>query len=169
MSALIALLECALDGALVKFLLDEVDDPLCHEVFRHINEDESRHLAVDFQVLEAIGARPTTRKTIQKLGAWKPQVLLALIVVFVPLINKMRDNVIAMGLSEEQLYRAVQRFVTIGSRSRNTQRNPAYRFMRRHAQVIMDRSHPYHRVLADPMVRITARIPGGASHAQSGG
>lgn len=26
-------LETALDGALVKFLLDEVDDPVCHEVF----------------------------------------------------------------------------------------------------------------------------------------
>lgn len=50
-------LECALDGALVKFLLDEVRDPLCHEVFRHINSDESRHLAVGFQVLSSNSAR----------------------------------------------------------------------------------------------------------------
>ena len=49
------MLEVALDGALVKFLLDEVADPLCHEVFDKINSDESRHLAVDFHVLELLG------------------------------------------------------------------------------------------------------------------
>jgi hypothetical protein len=158
LSALIALLECALDGALVKFLLDEVEDPLCHEVFRHINEDESRHLAVDFQVLEMLGARPKRARQIKKLFAWKPQIALGL-VVFIPLINKMRDNVVAMGLSEQQLYRAVQRFVTVGSRGRYTTRLPSYRFIRRHAEMIVNRSHPYHRVVADPLVKLSARVP----------
>ncbi len=37
------MLEVALDGALLKFLLDEVDDPVCHQVFEKINNDESRH------------------------------------------------------------------------------------------------------------------------------
>jgi hypothetical protein len=158
LSALIALLECALDGALVKFLLDEVEDPLCHEVFRHINEDESRHLAVDFQVLEMLGARPKRALRVKKLLAWKPHIALGL-VVFIPLINKMRDNLTAMGLSEQQLYRAVQRFVTVGSRGEHTRRLPEYRFIRRHAEMIVDRSHPYHRVVADPLVRLSERIP----------
>jgi hypothetical protein len=34
------MLEVALDGALLKFLLDEVDDPVCHQVFEKINNDE---------------------------------------------------------------------------------------------------------------------------------
>jgi hypothetical protein len=51
LGSVIPLLEVALDGALVKFLLDEVHDPLCHDVFERINSDESRHLAVDFHVL----------------------------------------------------------------------------------------------------------------------
>ena len=51
----IPMLESALDGALLKFLLDEVDDPVCHQVFEKINNDESRHIAVDFEVLNMIG------------------------------------------------------------------------------------------------------------------
>lgn len=38
------------------FLLDEVHDPLCHEVFERINNDDSRHLAVDFHVMGQLGA-----------------------------------------------------------------------------------------------------------------
>ena len=85
-------------------------DPVCHEVFRHINSDESRHIAVDFQVLELIGAGPLHKLLDRELGNLKPQVVLGLIVVFVPLINKMRDNIVAMGLPEEKLYNAVKRF-----------------------------------------------------------
>ncbi|MBN7443358.1 ferritin-like domain-containing protein, partial [Mycobacteroides abscessus subsp. abscessus] len=61
-------LETALDGALVKFLLDEVDDPVCHEVFRHINSDESRHLAVGFQVLDMLGASSMRQLIIETVG-----------------------------------------------------------------------------------------------------
>ena len=52
LGTVIPMLEVALDGALLKFLLDEVDDPVCHQVFEKINNDESRHIAVDFEVLE---------------------------------------------------------------------------------------------------------------------
>lgn len=158
--ALIALLECGLDGALVKFLLDEVEDPVCHEVFRHINSDESRHLVVDFQVLELVGASVQSQQFLKNVGGGlKPAALMGLF-VFIPLINKMRDNLVAMGLSEQQLFKAVNRFVTVGSRGRYTQRVPAFHFTRRHAEMIMNRAHPYHRFVADPIVRITAHTPG---------
>src|SRR5246500_1288585 len=55
LGTVIPMLEGALDGALLKFLLDEVHDPVCHQVFEKINADESRHLAVDFQVLDMLG------------------------------------------------------------------------------------------------------------------
>ena len=55
LGTVIPMLEVALDGALLKFLLDEVHDPVCHQVFEKINNDESRHLAVDFEVLDMIG------------------------------------------------------------------------------------------------------------------
>ncbi|MEC3977440.1 ferritin-like domain-containing protein [Amycolatopsis sp. H20-H5] len=159
LATLIPLLECALDGALVKFLLDEVQDPVCHEVFRHINSDEARHITVDFQVLELIGAGPKHRLLIETIGNLKPQVVLGLIVVFVPLINKMRDNIVALGLPEKKLYNAVKRFATIGGRGEHTRRIPAYHVLKAQAAMIVDRSHPYHRLLADPMVKLTSLIP----------
>ena len=55
LGTVIPMLEVALDGALLKFLLEEVNDPVCHQVFEKINNDESRHLAVDFEVLDMIG------------------------------------------------------------------------------------------------------------------
>lgn len=61
LSAVIPLLEVALDGALLKFLLDEVTDPLCHAVFERVNNDESRHLAVGFEVMDRVGSRPIYR------------------------------------------------------------------------------------------------------------
>ena len=159
LATLIPLLECALDGALVKFLLDVVDDPVCHEVFRHINSDEARHITVDFQVLELIGSGSLHKLLIESAANLKPQVIIGLIVVFVPLINKMRDNVVAMGLPEQKLYNAVKRFATIGSRGQYTKRIPAYHVLRGQAAAVVNRTHPYHRLLADPMVRLTSHVP----------
>ena len=55
LGTVIPMLEVALDGALLQFLLEEVHDPVCHQVFEKINNDESRHIAVDFEVLNMIG------------------------------------------------------------------------------------------------------------------
>lgn len=159
LATLIPLLECALDGALVKFLLEEVEDPVCHQVFKHINSDEARHITVDFKVLELIGAGPLHKLLIESLGNLKPQVVIGLLVVFTPLISKMRDNIVAMGLPEQKLYNAVKRFSTIGSRGDYTKRIPAYHVLRTQAGMIIDRSSPYHRLLADPMVRLTGLVP----------
>lgn len=50
LGAVIPMLEVALDGALCTFLLDSVDDPVCHQAFKLINGDEARHLGVGFLV-----------------------------------------------------------------------------------------------------------------------
>lgn len=159
LATLIPLLEVALDGALVKFLLDEVQDPVCHQVFHHINSDESRHIAVDFKVMEMIGAGPLRALVVETLGTLKPQMLLGLIVVFIPLMNKMRDNIVAMGLSEEKLYNAMRRFITLGSRSSAVRRMPVYLVLRRYAIMMVNRDHVYHRLVADPLVRATSIVP----------
>jgi hypothetical protein len=159
LAALIPLLEVALDGALVKFLLDEVSDPICHEVFRHINSDEARHITVDFEVLELIGAGSSVKLLVNTLGLLHPRVAIGLIVVFVPLINKVRDNVVAMGLEERKLMNAVRRYNKIGGRGEHTQQLLAYQALRLMAAMVVNRRHPYHRLLADPMVRITSYFP----------
>lgn len=162
LAALIPMLEVALDGALVKFLTDEVTDPLCHEVFRHINSDESRHIAVDFEVLEHIGAGGAVAQIAAAAELLDPRVVVGLVVVFVPLINKMRDNIIALGLEEEKLMRAVRRYAKIGGRGKYTQRLVSYQGLKALAGMIVDRDHPYHRFLADPMVHLTNHLPVGA-------
>ncbi len=44
--------ELMLDVALLRSLDDYVDDPTCHNAMRLINRDESRHIAIDFHMIE---------------------------------------------------------------------------------------------------------------------
>ena len=160
LTCVIAMLEVALDGALVRFLLDEVDDPLCHDVFAHINRDEARHLAIDFHVMEVVGEGVSTkpRDRLRFLrNAVRPEKLGGLL-VYIPLLNRMRDNLVEMGLDEEKLYQAIRRFERAGERSPATRRLPAYRAFRKHGHMVVQRDHPYH-LLADALVALTAHIP----------
>jgi hypothetical protein len=159
LAALIPMLECALDGALVKFLLEEVRDPLCHEVFRHINSDEARHITVDFEVLDRVGAGSLRRLLTDSATMLRPTMVLGLLVVLVPLLNKMRDNIVAMGLVEKRLYNAIKRYASNGDRGEHTWRVPAYHVFKAQGAMMIDRRHPYHRVLADPMVALTDLVP----------
>jgi hypothetical protein len=127
LGTIIPMLEVALDGALVKFLLDEVQDPLCHEVFEKINADESRHLAVDFYVLELLGEREVPKSRAEVLrGALRPNILAGSIIAL-PLFGRIGRNVKALGLDESRLLDALGRFAAVGERSPKVKRNPAYR------------------------------------------
>ena len=142
--AAIPALETALDGALLKFLLDEVQDPLCAEVFNKVNNDESRHLAVGFQVLNALGASPMRIHASQTMGALiDPRILLGG-VLYVPLLTRMLTNLNAMGLSEEKLYNAVMRYENVGDRSEFTRRVPGYHILKAHMSASIKRSQPLH-------------------------
>ncbi len=44
--------ELLLDIALLRAIDDFVDDPVCHDVMKLINRDESRHVAVDYHMVE---------------------------------------------------------------------------------------------------------------------
>jgi hypothetical protein len=159
LAALIPLLEVALDGALIRFLTESVEDPLCQEVFRHINSDESRHISVDFEVLEYIGAGGVVTNLVTTAALLDPRVVLGMLVVFAPLINKARDNMVAMGLDEQQLITALRRYGKIGGRGKFTRRLLTFQALRIVGDMIADRHHPYHRFFADPMVRITDHVP----------
>ncbi|MBB4855343.1 hypothetical protein HNP40_002744 [Mycobacteroides chelonae] len=136
-------LETALDGALVKFLLDEVADPLCHQVFQHINSDESRHLAVGFAVLDMLGASPMRKLIVETVGTvMKPSLLLG-VLIYSPLLTRMMANISAMGLSEEKLYNAVRRYESVGGRSANTRRIPAFHIIKYHLAMSINHAQPY--------------------------
>lgn len=158
LSTLIAMLEVCLDGALVTFLLDEVDDPLCHEVFAHINADESRHLAVDFHVMETLGMRPWMRESLRLAASVANPRLLLGIALFIPVIGQVREKVEGMGLSPERLHRAIRRFDEVGSRSPYTRRYLPFVVLRQHARLVVDNRQPYNR-LAEGLGALTSRVP----------
>jgi hypothetical protein len=160
LGTVIPALETALDGALVKFLLDEVEDPLCHEVFRHINSDESRHLAVGFQVLDMLGASPMRKIIIESAGTvMRPSLMLGLL-VYSPLLTRMITNVSAMGLSEKKLHNAIRRFEKAGDRSPSTRRLPAFHIARYHFDLALEHRQPF-QFVAEQMGVVIDHLPMG--------
>jgi rubrerythrin len=158
LGTVIPMLEVALDGALLKFLLEEVHDPVCHQVFEKINNDESRHLAVDFEVLDMIGNAKARKLAIDFVGSVASPGLIIGTIMYVPLLNRVRNEIVAMGLRPERLYKAVQRFSTLGERGTYTRRVPTYRVLKRHAGWVTNPRHPYH-LLANSMVWLSDRYP----------
>ena len=158
LGTVIPMLEVALDGALLKFLLDQVHDPLCHEVFEKINNDESRHLAVDFEVLNMIGHATARRLAIQFVGTVATPSLIIGALMYVPLLNRVRNEIVAMGMEPERLYSAMKRFKQLGERGEHTWRVPTYQVLKRHAAMVANPRHPYH-LLANSMVWLSDRYP----------
>lgn len=159
LSTVIPMLEVALDGALCKFLLDTVDDPVCHQAFGLINGDEARHLGVGFAVMEMQGRNASMIRAIRMLAPVVDPRLILGVATYLPLLNKMRDNIMAMGLPEQKLYGAMQRFEEIGARSADTQRNPWYQIISRHGRVVINRRQGWYHRPVDALVSLTGRIP----------
>jgi len=158
LGTVIPMLEVALDGALIKFITDEVKDPVAQEVFKRINNDESRHLAVDFEVMDILGHAGVRKLVIETIGGWTNPALLIGTLSYIPLLNKMRDNIVAMGVDEEKLYGAMRRFRSVGERSEFVRRVPMYQLISWQGKKVIDRTSSYH-LLADSLVKITGVIP----------
>ncbi len=158
LGTVIPMLEVALDGALLKFLLEEVQDPVCHQVFEKINSDESRHIAVDFEVLDLIGHAKARSLAVEFVGNVASPGLIIGALMYVPLLNRMRNNIVEMGLQPEKLYNAVRRFERLGSRGEHTGRVPLYQVLRVHAGMVVNPEHPYH-LIANPLVKLSDYYP----------
>ncbi len=159
LGSVIPMLEIALDGALCTFLLETVDDPVCHQAFAKINDDESRHLGVGFHVLEMQGHGPLYLKTLKALGTIADPRLILGVASYVPLLNRMRDNIIEMGLGEERLYAAMRKFERIGGRTQDGRNNPWYQIISRHGRMVVNRRNRMYHAPVDAMVKLTDRMP----------
>ena len=159
LGSVIPMLEIALDGALCTFLLETVDDPVCHQAFAKINDDESRHLGVGFHVLEMQGHGPLYLKTLKALGTIADPRLILGVASYVPLLNRMRDNIIEMGLGEERLYAAMRKFERIGGRTQEGRNNPWYQVISRHGRMVVNRRNRMYHAPVDAMVKLTDRVP----------
>lgn len=159
LGSVIPMLEIALDGALCKFLLDTVDDPICHQAFAHINDDESRHLGVGFHVLELQGHGKVYRNTLKMIATMSDPRLLLGILSYVPLLNRMRDNIVELGLKEESLYAAIKKFKKIGGRTQQGRNNPWFQVISRHGEWVTNRNNRLYHVPVDALVKATNYFP----------
>ena len=158
LGSVIPMLEITLDGALCKFLLETVDDPVCHAAFEKINADEARHLGVDFHVLEMLGHGPLYRQGIEFVGKLLDPRLLLGIMSYLPLLNKMRDNLVKLGLKEEKLYEAIAKYERVGG-TPGGRRNPWFQLISRQGRWVVDRRNWAYHIPVDALVKLTARIP----------
>ncbi len=159
LATLIPMLEVTLDGALCKYLLETVEDPLCHEVFAKINDDESRHLGVGFSVMEMQGKGPHYIAFIEMLGRLLDPRMMAGALVYFPLLSSMRDNLIAMGMQEEKLYKTMDKFKKIGGRTAQGRRNPWFQLLHYHGTIMVDRSNHFYHMPVDMLVALSNKIP----------
>nr|WP_202922533.1 hypothetical protein [Sinimarinibacterium sp. NLF-5-8] len=159
LGSVIPMLEIVLDGSLCKFLLEKVQDPVCHAVFAKINADEARHLGVDFMVLEMLGYGSAWQLGIKTAGSLLSPRLMIGILTYLPLLNKMRDNLIELGLSEEKLNFALRKYRTIGGRTAQGRRNPWFQIIAQHGQLVSDRRHRFYHAPVDALVWFTGKIP----------
>ena len=159
LGTVVPMLEIALDGALCTFLLDTVKDPVCHQAFERINDDESRHLGVGFTVMEMQGRGKTFIGATKMLAPLMDPRLILGIASYAPLLNKMRDNVIAMGLPEEKLYKAMKKFERIGGRTEDGRRNPWFQIIKQHGRWVTNRSNRLYHVPVDGLVKLTQYVP----------
>lgn len=159
LGTVVPMLEVALDGALCSFLLETVDDPVCHAAFEKINDDESRHLGVGFSVMEMQGRSKTFIQLTQMVAPLLDPRLLLGIASYFPLLNKMRDNIMEMGLPEEKLYNAMRKFEKIGGRTADGRRNPWFQIISRHGRFVIDRNNRLYHAPVDALVKATQYIP----------
>ncbi len=152
------MLEITLDGALCKFLLDTVDYPLCHEVFKSINADESRHLGVDFHVLEMLGHGPFYQSAIKAVGTLASPKLLLGIAAYLPLLNRMRDNIVALGLKEEKLYTALNKYRRVGGTPQG-RRNAWFQIIAQQGSWVVNRKDYLYHVPIDALVKLSDYYP----------
>jgi hypothetical protein len=130
-SAVIPMTELVLDGALVKYLVQAVDDPVCHRVFDGINADEARHLAMDFHMLEHYGrAQSKLANTMDLLKSIvRPAGLYATFFGYFPMLARSRGSLEKIGLDMEDAAKAMRRYVELGQKNPDIARHPTYRIL----------------------------------------
>jgi len=109
--------------------------------------------------MEMQGHSAGTIKAIQMLGPLLDPRLMLGILSYLPLLNKMRDNIVELGLPEEKLYAAMKKFEKIGGRTEDGRRNPWYQIIFRHGRIMVNRNNRFYHAPVDTLVTLTGKIP----------
>jgi hypothetical protein len=105
-----------------------------------------------------IGHAKARKLAIDFVGSFATPGLVIGMIMYVPLLNRMRNNIVDMGLEPERLYKAMLRFKELGGRAEYTWRVPTYQILKLHSRMVVNSRNPYHWV-ANPMVWASDRYP----------
>ena len=105
-----------------------------------------------------IGHATACRLAIEFIGTVASPGVIIGTLMYVPLLNRVRNEMAGMGMEPERLYNAVKRFKQLGERGENTWRVPAYQLLKLHAAMVVNPRHPY-QLLANSMVWLSDRYP----------
>jgi hypothetical protein len=94
-------------------------------------------------VLNNLGASPMRIHIIETAGSFLNPIILTGLLLYTPLLTRMISNVAAMGLSEEKLYNAVNRYSRVGDRSDNIRRVPSYHIAKHHLATAIKHTQPF--------------------------
>ena len=121
--------------------------------------DEQPLEVLGFQVLELLGFGTTYQNTIKAVGNLLNPKLAIGILSYMPLLNKMRDNLMALGLPEERLNVALRKYKTIGGRTAEGRRNAWFQIISRHGALVANRAYTVYHVPVDGLVWLTSKLP----------
>ncbi|EUA18345.1 hypothetical protein I552_9571 [Mycobacterium xenopi 3993] len=109
-------------------------------------------------MLNMIGHAKARKLAIEFIGNIASPGLIIGALMYLPLLNRVRNELADMGMEPERLYNAVKRFKQLGERGDFTTRVPTYQVLKRHAAMVVNPRHPYH-LLANTMVRLSDFYP----------
>ncbi len=132
-SAMVTLGELVLDVALLRAVNDYIEDPLSRAVIEKVNQDESRHIAMDFYLTEEYGKGesepPKASDLIQMLTNLN---LLESMGWAVLALGNLFGRVVAiMDPTAERFLEAQRRFELLGDRNPTVANNRSYLMIRR--------------------------------------
>jgi hypothetical protein len=137
-ATIITLVEVVLDGALVKYLTEQVADPVSQQVYGLINRDESRHLAMDWYLVGRYSKEFSFLRSVLALAGTlvHPTFVVALMLGFVPFMRRIAQRMEALPGGWQRTQKLFAQFVSQGDAHPDLRRQASYRLARRYAEHI---------------------------------
>ncbi len=139
-SAMVTLGELVLDVALLRAVNDYVEDPLSRGVIEKINQDESRHIAMDFYLMEEFGKQESEPPSVGDLARLMSNLnLFGSLTWAVLFFGDFFARVVAiMDPEADRFLEAQRRFAMLGERNPNIAKNRGYQILLGISKVLVE-------------------------------
>lgn len=151
-SAMVTLGELVLDVALLRAVNDYIEDPLSRAVIEKVNQDESRHIAMDFYLIEEYGKQESEPPRVMDLFRLVANRNLfgAMTWAVLSLGNLFGRVVAVMDPDGKRFLEAQMRFERLGERNQTIANNRSYQVIRG-LSVVMREAYPRFTALSNAL------------------